>query len=241
MLDESRIITSVGFLGDSLVADLTAIGGRDNQVVPQIAEQLIGDDELAVERVENLALPGQSVVTDLGLLSPDTATIRPYVEQTLVARPGLIDLAVVAISSSDINLNASLAQPDTTPVLAAAMLRELSGVETLFRDAGVEVVFLPIFGINDTVFSNLRCALATSCPTGPDAQIESINTLLWESELPMLFESFDQLDQDGDGRTDRTWFDDVDPRFPDDGVHPNAEGQTLYSTAVASALRQLLS
>ncbi|MGB3735008.1 MAG: SGNH/GDSL hydrolase family protein [Ilumatobacter sp.] len=241
VLEESTTVTSIGVFGDSLVADLTAVGGRNNQVVPQIAALLIGDEDLAVERVENLAVPGQSVVADLGLLSTDKATIRPYVDQTLRERPEPLDLAMVAISSSDINLNATLPDPIPPVRLAQQMLAELSAVEASFRAAGVEVVFLPIFGINDTVFSDLRCALAPTCPDGPDAQIDIINDVFWDSDLPMLFERFEQLDRDGDGRTDRAWFVDVDARYPDDGVHPNADGQAIYSTTVARALEALLS
>jgi len=240
-LDGSRTIESMGVFGDSLVADLTAIGGRDNQVVPQIAASLIGDAGLAIERVENLAVPGQSIVADLGLLAPEDATILPYVDRLLAERPGAIDLAVVAISSSDINLNASLGEPIPAERLAEQMLAELVAVEASFRATGVEVVFLPIFGINDEVFSNLRCALASTCPPGPDAQIDIINGIFWDSELPMLFERFDRLDADGDGRTDRAWFDDVDARYPDDGIHPNADGQVIYSSTAARALAALLS
>lgn len=241
LVDGARVVASIGFFGDSLIADLTAIGGRDNQVVPQLAERLTNNPELDVERVENLALPGQSVVSDLELIEPEKATIRPFVERLMQTQPDLIDLAVIAISSSDINLNASLPDPVDIDDLAADMLTELSAVESAFRAADVEVVFLPIFGINDTVFLDLRCAMAATCPAGPDRAVESVNRFLWDSDLPMLFASFDDLDEDGDGRTDRQWFDDVDPRYPDDGVHPNAEGQLLLSSTVYDALNALLS
>ena len=74
----------------------------------------------------------------------------------------------------------------------------------------------------------------TSTANAARGTITRLNRAVVASGLPVLFERFAGDDIDGRTGTDATWFTDFDPtdRWPDDGQHPNREGERLIADNV---------
>jgi len=242
LLETTMPVERLGFFGDSIVADLTNVGGRNNQIVPAIEEHLVSDATLGVTSVANLALPGQSLLFDIGILETGSALLSDYVDQFLARHPNSIDLAVISVSTIDVNLNAAAEGEQLDAVaLGDAIVAELEAVVASFAEQNVSVVMLPMLGINEALFNELRCAIKTACPEqAPDEVITVINDRMWNSDLPLLFDAFSGFDADGVAGTDRSWFEGVDPVRPDDGIHPNLDGQAVFVDHTVTALRELL-
>ena len=216
-------------VGDSILFSRLAVGSRTNQIVPLAYTAL--RSRYPTMSVRNMSFPGLST---LHVIDTRATTLRPYLTRILDAAEPPPDVVVVAVSSIDINLF-----PDASVTsLAPALVTELRAVELMMAARGVDTVFVPVFAVNGDMYNELRSRFAPFRDYRVDERVDEFNELLRASGLPMLFDRFARLDQNGDGKADRGYFVGNDPRgeWPDDGIHPNALGERVFGDNLANGL-----
>jgi lysophospholipase L1-like esterase len=216
-------------VGDSVLFTRLAEGSRSNEIVP-LAQRAVRLRHPGIT-VSNRSYPGLSTLHTIDDRSP---TLRPYLMTLLDADGPPPDVVVVAISSIDINLFPDIA----VAALAPALISELRAIDQLLAARGIDAVFVPPFGINGNIYNNLRGFFEPYRDYRFDERVNKYTALLRESGLPLLFDRFAGLDQNGDGNADRRYFVDNDPlrQWPDDGIHPNALGERVFGDNLASGL-----
>lgn len=237
-----RPIERIVVVGDSVVFDARdRPGGRPNDIVPLIEARLAGEPDLAHVDVENLALPGLATKYAINdKIDPTRDTLGEYLPMVFDAEADGSTLLIVAVSSID--LNVMEAQP--VDDLVVDLVGELSRLHDLAAVHDMPVAFVPVFGVHDSMYDDVRNGLSADRPEHHlGARVERLNEELRASGLPMLVTGFAGLDSDGVNGADAKFFVDYDAvlgNWPDDGVHPNHLGEALYADVVGTALIELL-
>ncbi len=225
-------VRDIAIVGDSLLADLKALGGAPTFVVDAVARTMRSRPDTADVRVTNFAVAG--LTNHFG--PPEFRRLGPYIRQTFTTRSDLPDLVIVAVSSTGINGLPDDDVADVAPAIIAALL----DVSTYLDGLGVRTVFVPVFGVNNEIFDVLHSINQPSLRHfGANKRIAELNELLVASGLPFLFDHFRLLDADGDGSADRRYFvgrEGTGGGAYDDGIHPNEVGATVYAYNLIDAL-----
>ncbi|MEP6296692.1 MAG: hypothetical protein ABJ382_05155 [Ilumatobacter sp.] len=225
-------IRDIAIVGDSLLADLEALGGAPTFVVDEVANTLRARPDTADVRIRNFAVAG--LTNHFG--PPEFRRLGAHVRQTFTAGSDLPDPVTVAVSSTGLNGLPDADVADVAPAIIAALLDASTYLDSL----GVRTVFVPVFGVNSEIFDVLH---SINQPTlrhfRANERIDELNQLLVASGLPFLFDEFRLLDADGDGSADRRYFvarEGTRAGAYDDGIHPNEVGATVYAYNLIDAL-----
>ncbi len=225
-------IRDIAIVGDSLLADLEALGGAPTFVVDAVADTMRSRPDTADVRVRNFAVAG--LTNHFG--PPEFRRLGPHIRQTFTSGSDLPDLVIVAVSSTGLN---GLPDDDVAD-LAPAIITALVDVSTYLDDLGVRTVFVPVFVVNSEIFDVLH-SINQPTPRNfrANERIDELNALLVASGLPFLFDRFRLLDADGDGSADRRYFvgrEGTGDGAYDDGIHPNEVGATVYAYNLIDSL-----
>lgn len=231
-------IDKIAVLGDSLYFEEIPPVIRVNTVVPTIGTQLRTRLQRPSLVVQNRSRPGlaikypvrtgpwqfKSFAEALPSIFPDPSTYP--------------DVVVLAATATDLNIKRDVAVDELIPEL----VDEMRSIVDKLRFLGMQVVVVPVFGVNDEMYDRYRStATGSSTPSDTNARVEALNRALGLSDLPLLFEGFRGLDRDGDGDPDAANYIAYGPPYPDDGIHPNATGEAYLAHNIADALVAVLS
>lgn len=241
----SQPIERVIVVGDSLLFDGRDLsGGRPNEIVPTIARHLAATPGLGAVEVRNAALPGLAVKHAINPnVNQYLDTLADYLPVLLaeLVRPG--DLVVLAVSTIDVIVMMD-DEPLPSQELLTEIVDELRRWRDLFAAVGAPVAFVAPFGVNDELYDEVKNTFVDEPKRyGLSARLRALGDALRDSDLFLLVDGFPGLDADGDGSGELSFFVDYDTRvegWPDDGIHPNRSGETLYGDTVGRALVALL-
>jgi lysophospholipase L1-like esterase len=227
-------INRIALLGDSLFFEELPPVVRVNSIVPFIRTELRTQLANPAIEVRNLARPGLAIKYPLRTGRFQFISLSEWIPQVFNDPATYPDLVVIAATGIDLNIKKTTPVDDIVPELVEEMRRV---VEQL-RRLGMQVVVVPAFGVNDTMYDFLKSVskgFEVRCET--NARVNALNTALSLSDVPMLYAGYRDTDLDFDGDVDEANFVGFSPgRFPDDGIHTNATGERLIASQIAGAL-----
>jgi hypothetical protein len=227
LLSFDRPLRSAAVFGDSMLAS----GTGASELVSYLE---VGLAELGIDRVVNHAIPGQAYVQGSQLGERGWHRLDAFLEDRL-PDPDFPDAELALVNLSRIDLNPLPLGADVD-ARVFQIVEVLEDAVAMLEAAGLVVAIIPAFGTNDEMFDGLQCGRGPEhCwPHELDGKITRLNRAVVASGLPVLFERFAGDDVDGREGTDATWFTDFDPtgRWPDDGQHPNRDGERLIADNV---------
>lgn len=235
-------IDRVVFLGDSLTSDARSVaGGRSNDIVPLIEQHVHEIAVLSGVKVINRSVPGLATLYAIDPdANPERSTLAGQLPHALRGGRDASTLLVIPVSGSDLGASEGR-RPD---VVIDEVIAELERVYDGLVADGVQVVFVPAFGVNDAMYDDIRNGLAADRPKHHlNERVEQLNRGLLRSSLPVLVAGFDGLGSHDPGGAKSEYFAAYDHRpdpWPDDGIHPNREGERLFASVVGPALVELL-
>lgn len=235
-------VDRVVFVGDSLMFDGRSVaGGRPNDVVPHISDHIESVADLAGTRIVNRSIPG---LATLYAIDPDVShgrdTLAEQLPHALRGQGRDSVLLVIPVSSSDLIVTEDRRRDDVID----EVITELERLRDELVADSQQVVFVPARGVNDAMYDDIRNGLKSNRREHHlNARIERLNQRLLRSSLPMLVADLAGLGSHGPEGAESRYFVGYDDRpdpWPDDGIHPNQEGERLYASVVGSALVELL-
>lgn len=235
-------VERVVFVGDSLTSDArTVAGGRVNDIVPLVGDYVNSAAALSDVSVINRSIPGLATLYAINPgANPGRDTLAAQIPYALHGGQGASILLVIPVSSSDL----SVSEGRQTDDVIEEVVTELERVHRELVADSVQVVFVPAFGVNDMMYDDIRNGLGAVRPQHHlNARVEQLNQRLLQSSLPMLVADFAGLGSHGPGGAEAKYFLGYDSRsdpWPDDGIHPNKEGERLFASVVGHALMELL-
>lgn len=234
-------VESIAIVGDSVYYNPIDHGGlRLNSIVGDVQQIVRSTEGLDQITVRNLSYPGLALKYDIVPLEQARySTFRSYIEATFNEWGDNPDAVVLPVTTIDINVNPDL----PIEVMAPELIAEMDYLRNYLGGLGIQLAIVPAFGVNDKMFNDMQASFPghTYREFGVNDKIDYLNTVLRESDLPLLFESFVDKDLDGDGDVDETSFTEYDVGgFPDDGTHPNSTGQTVIAGNIGPALSNAL-
>lgn len=235
-------VDRVVFVGDSLTFDARVVGGgRPNDIVSLVQEFVHQVAALSDVKIINRSIPGLATLYAINPeANPGRDTLAEQIPHALRGGQRESILLVIPVSSSDLNVS----EDRITRDVIDEVVDELERVHHELVAASVQVVFVPAFGVNDAMYDDVRNGLAADRPEHHlNARVEQLNQRLLQSPLPMLVADFDGLGSHDPGGAKSEFFVGYDDRFdpwPDDGIHPNREGERLFASVVGPALVELL-
>jgi lysophospholipase L1-like esterase len=228
------------FVGDSLLFDAREQpGGRPNDIVKLVEQQIGLSCGGAAPRIENQSRPGLAIKYTMNPnVETQDNTLGVVLHRILSAGLGATDLVIIEVSGIDLNV----ASHRDISLLGPELISELKQWSTLIDATGAHAIFIPVAGVNDDMYETLRKRLDLDrLPFTLSHRIAVFNTMLINSGLPLLINGFDHLDPDNDSNVNAAFFVDYDVReggWPDDGIHPNRSGEVAYALDVGEALAQ---
>jgi lysophospholipase L1-like esterase len=231
-------IDHVAVLGDSLFFEDIPPIVRVNTVIPAIRTTLQSELNDPSIRVQNLSRPGLAIKYPVRSGPFQFISLSEWIPMIFDDPADYPDLVVIAATGIDLNLKYDVPLDQIVPKLVA----ELERIVEQLRRLGMQVVVVPAFGVNDAMYDALLSfSTGTTIRRNTNTRVNALNTALSISDLPMLFAGYRGLDLDFDGDVDETNFVGFGAgRYPDDGIHTNADGEHIIARHVSTTLVKLI-